>query len=138
MSIWTESMASMTGRIFVDANVLLEIVHERDNLEVAIGFVRKNAGQLFVSALTVHLVMYFGRKVASSEALKQLLSDYYITSIATEHVEWAFANVEHGDFEDALQVASALSAECTQFATFDRALARRYRDVRGIEFVIPA
>ncbi len=127
----------MTTRLFVDANVLVEVIEERANFEASVAFLRKNAGNMYISALTVHLVMYFCRKVTTTEHLQAFLSDFYITPITSSEVTWAFNNLRSKDFEDALQIASALLAGCEQFVTFDRGLIKRYGSELQLTFVTP-
>lgn len=116
----------LTDKIFIDANVLVEIIHERKHFAAAIDYVRQHAGQLAISPLTVHLVMYFGLKIASQQSLEQLLSDYTILPLSSNEVDWAFRNIRDHDFEDALQIGCAVSGDCSQFVTLDRGLVRRY------------
>ncbi len=123
----------MSAKIFIDTNILLEIVHERDRFDEAIAFVRKHAGNVAISSLTVHLVMYFGRKVASRESLQQLLSDYEVLPLTQSEIDWAFTNIRDNDFEDALQLATAIHGGCDIFVTLDASLSRRYKTLPSID-----
>ena len=125
-------MTHLTSKVFVDANILLEIIHERQQFDMAIDFLRTHAGRIAISPLTVHLVMYFGRSVASVQSLKQLLSDFVTLPLADAEVQWAFNNGRDHDFEDALQLACAVHGDCTQFVTFDHKLAQRYQTLPNI------
>lgn len=129
-------MANTPTKVFLDANILIEICHRRDRFDDAVAYVRQHAGHTAVSVLTAHLVMYFGRKVAGDDALKALLSDHDILPITSSNVSWAFNNEQGDDFEDALQVACAIDGNCTEFATFDSALAKRYAHLSEIKVTL--
>lgn len=125
-------MAGAANSIFLDANILLEIIHERECFDDAVAYVRAHAGQLCISALTVHLVMYFGSKVAEAKVLRQFLSDYRVLPVSARDIDWTFDHIRGNDFEDALQVACAVNGGCTRFVTLDAALVRRYKGTQGI------
>ncbi len=127
-------MADTADSIFLDANILLEIIHERERFDDAVAYVRTHAGRLCISALTVHLVMYFGSKVTEVKVLRQFLSDYRVLPVSVGDIDWAFDHIRGGDFEDALQVACAVNSGCTRFVTLDAALARRYKGTQNVIF----
>lgn len=123
-------------RVFLDANVVLEIVQQRAHAAEAMELVRSHQGQMCISALTVHLVMYFGLKVVSVQALQDLLSDYQVAALEPSDVAWAFGNMVNQDFEDALQLAVATRERCEVFYTFDADLHKRYRSLPYIRVVL--
>lgn len=116
----------MTSRIFVDANVLLEILLERDKHLLAVRELEKHAGNLYISALSGHLCMYFGIKLADIKAVRNFLADFEILPLDNSNFEWAYMNVRDGDFEDCLQLATAIQHGCDTFMTFDKKLAATY------------
>ncbi len=113
---------------FFDANVLLEILlPERSNPDRAIQALRAASAQV-VSPLTVHLYAHFGQKQGFE--LSQLLEDvskYLISELGANEVAWAIKNHQGSDFEDALQVACALTSNAQVFVTFDKKLAENYQ-----------
>lgn len=119
--------------IFLDANVLLEILLERKNDNAARRFIKNNAGHLAISALTAHLVVHFGSKVVDLPILRQFLGDYYILEMTYMDFDWAFNNARNSDFEDALQLAVAIRNGCSDFVTFESQLFRVYKDLPTIK-----
>lgn len=135
MTTSTVNIANNIGKIFVDANIILEIILRRDHFNEAVNFIKNNAGSLYISPLTVHLVMYFGLQVSSVSALRALLSDYFILPLNSTDVLWAFDNLQKNDFEDAMQLACAVSSECDSFITFDKSLIKHYEKQTPIKFI---
>lgn len=113
--------------IFLDANVLLDIIlPERPRLALVQQFLADTPA-VAISALSVHLAVHFGQKAGLQRSgIEATLAPLLILPINGEAVQWAFANVEGDDFEDALQVAAAVQNGCQKFVTSDVALARRY------------
>jgi predicted nucleic acid-binding protein len=112
--------------VFIDANVLLEaILLNRLRTEKARDYIGSH--QVVISPLSAHLFAYFGQKDGMSlELLLGLLSEHRFTDIGSAETMWAIRNHQGNDFEDALQVASAVLAGCKQFVTLDRSLAQHY------------
>lgn len=112
---------------FFDVNVLLEMLLEgRLGLSVALAAVSE-ADSASISPLVAHLYVHFGLK--EKHQLKPLTSDlqeYQMLDMNQATVDWAIQNSQNNDFEDALQVGSAILGGCRQFVTFDVDLARNY------------
>lgn len=119
--------------IFLDANILLEIILSRNNESTARQFITKNSEHLCISALTAHLVVYFGQAIVDLPILREFLADYTILSLDSADYEWAFTNLRNKDFEDALQLAVAVRNGCSQFVTFDKKLADDYAELLQIK-----
>ena len=113
--------------------MVLEIVGQRRYAKEAQQVMRENPGLLSVSALTVHLVVYFGTKSHSVQSLKDLLSDFEVVGLEPSDVAWAFDHMVKNDFEDALQVSVALRAGCEVFYTFDRNLYAAYKHLPNLK-----
>lgn len=122
-------MASTSNRVFFDANLLLELVDERSGVPQVRRLVNLYRGKLFISSLTGHLVMHFGRKTASVGELRILLTDYTMLSLTAADFEWAYTNMRDDDFEDALQIAVAIRNGCDTFITFDKKLHNTYKSL---------
>lgn len=133
MSLSVLSTSNKPEAIFLDANVLIEIILARSNQQKAIEYLKRSApAQLHISALTAHLVVHFGQKVAELDVIEQFLADYSIIDLTENDFDWAFKNMEGDDYEDALQVSVAVRAGIGEFVTFDKALAKRYFTFPGL------
>lgn len=121
--------------LFLDANILLEIVLARDKEPAARKILKKYAGYIYISALTAHLVVHFGTKRVSLPVLHKFLSDYVVLPMEVADFEWAFANIRNTDFEDALQIAVAVRNGCSQFITFDENLVAVYGNLPTINIL---
>lgn len=119
--------------IFLDANVLLEIVLERKNSQLAREIIIANAGHLNISALTAHLVVYFGQNVVGLPVIRKFLGDYNIQTLSSADFEWAFNNARNADFEDALQLAVAIRTGSEEFITLDKTLFETYQNLSIID-----
>ena len=115
--------------VFVDANIVLEILLSRENKTRA---ARLLAGSdtCCLSVLSCHLVWYFGRKDGVADCIiQETIENFELLDSSAADYEWALRHEEGKDFEDALQVAAALRGGCDTFLTFDRRLAKRYKNL---------
>jgi predicted nucleic acid-binding protein len=128
--------STQTETIFLDANVLLEIILGRDNEAIARKTLETRQNNLFISSLTAHLVVHFGKILVDLPVLRQFLSDYTILSLEGVDFEWAFTNLRNNDFEDALQIGVAIRNGCTDFLTFDKDLYKAYADLPSIRTML--
>ena len=122
--------------IFLDTNILLEILLNRKGDTIARDYLAKHAGSLHISALTAHLVTHFGIEFVDLSVLKIFLNDYYIEALTDQDFEWAFLNARDSDFEDALQLAVAIRTGCRVFATFDKSLYETYKGLPVIKVAL--
>lgn len=118
--------------IFLDANIVLEILLGREKDAVARKIVGQHADSLHISALTAHLAVHFGQAIVTLPVLRQFLADYTVLPLDAADFEWAFANVQNSDFEDAVQLGTAIRCGCAQFITFDKALFKTYKNLPSI------
>lgn len=123
---------TQASSIFLDANIVLEIVLERQNQQLAINFLSKYSDDLNISSLTAHLIIYFGQKRVDLPVLRRFLEDYTVLSLDSVDFEWAFNNIRNNDFEDALQLSVAIRNGCNSFITFDKSLVDSYANLRNI------
>ncbi|QQS19760.1 PIN domain-containing protein [Candidatus Saccharibacteria bacterium] len=119
--------------MYLDANILLEILLSRPNEKSARKLLEEQSGEIFISALTAHIVTHFGRSIVELPILRSFLADYTLLSLEASDFEWAFANARDNDFEDALQLAVAIRNGCEVFVTFDKKLANLYKDLIQIK-----
>lgn len=120
------------NRLFLDANILIEVILEREKQNAAKKLLEKNGSNLYISALTAHLVTHFGQARVELPILRQFLSDYTMLALEPIDFEWAFVNMRDKDFEDALQLAVAIRNGCDEFLTFDKTLVEAYKDLPTI------
>jgi predicted nucleic acid-binding protein len=118
--------------VFLDANILLEIILERKHQTIAKELLSKKDVNLNISALSAHLIMYFGQKKVGLPILRQFLGDYTILPLEAADFDWAFINIRNNDFEDALQLAVAIRNGCANFITFDKPLVETYGSLKNI------
>lgn len=119
-------------KVFLDANILLDLLLDREKSTAAKEYIIKNDGKLYISALTAHFVMHFGLKLFEQSVLRKYLNDFYIEDLTAQDVEWAFNNARNNDFEDALQLAVAIHSGCDTFATLDAVLYKNYKSLPTI------
>jgi len=118
--------------VFLDANIALEVILERQNQQLVKDLLSKYSDNLNISSLTAHLIIYFGLKRVDLPVLRRFLEDYIVLSLDSVDFEWAFNNIRSNDFEDALQLGVAIRNGCTSFITLDRPLADTYSSLKNI------
>lgn len=117
--------------VFLDANILLEIIlkDRAKKLQVE-NFLHSVSEPTAISMLSIHLIMYFGRKEqASDEFLECVIRENELLTLIPEDYEWATDNEKKKDFEDALQMAVAIRSRCETYVTLDNDLAKAYAGV---------
>lgn len=124
--------------VFLDTNILLEItLNNRVHFPQVKRFLEAVDDETAVSTLSAHLVMHFGRKEHADDAFLQgVIAENKLLDITSEDYIWAVANERGKDFEDALQIATALRAGSIAFVTLDRSLAKAYAGM-PIEIIVP-
>lgn len=121
--------------IFVDANVLLEVIQKRARLKACEQLLSNDKSKA-VSTLTLDLVMYFVEKDKLAwEPAKDFLESFSWLPITDADAQWAFMNFQGDDFEDALQVACALREGCSGFVTLDGSLSKKYEQTMVIDLI---
>lgn len=125
-------MSTQASSIFLDANIVLEIILERENQQLAKDLLSAYSDNLHISSLTAHLIVYFGQKRVSLSVLRSFLEDYIVLSLDSVDFEWAFNNIRNDDFEDALQLGVAIRNGCTSFITLDKPLVDSYASLKNI------
>lgn len=116
-------------KIFLDANILIEILESRPKSKKVQKFLFANADRLSISSLTCHIVAYVSGKSQGLETVEEFLADYYVWSLEKDDVQWAIDNRRNEDFEDALQIAIAIRNGCSEFVTLDEQLAKTYESL---------
>lgn len=114
-------------RIFLDANILLEILFTRQRAEQVLEVLSNEKNPQFcVSVLSVDLVMYFVELEKKDKSIAwEFLQRYEILDMSPIDNRWAYDN-DAGDYEDALQTACALRNRCAKLITLDRAFEKMF------------
>lgn len=113
---------------FLDANVALEIILNRKYRHRAEEVVRSIKGQPHISMSSVHLVVYFSRRLgATFPDIFKTLDRAVILDLTLADYQWAKLNMRNNDFEDALQLAVAIRNGCSTFLTLDKTLYSTYK-----------
>ncbi|MDZ7744467.1 MAG: PIN domain-containing protein [Candidatus Saccharibacteria bacterium] len=121
------------SKLFLDANILIEILESRPKHKKAEKLLLSGAGNLHISTLTCHIAAYVSRKRIGLEVLEQFLGDYIWLELKPEDIAWAFDNRRDNDFEDALQIAMAVRSGCSVFYTLDKQLVNAYATLPTLE-----
>ena len=125
--------------ICFDANVILEVVLERERAEGCRGRIEKakaDQGENAISTLTFSHVMYYAEaRKLNLKNVELLLGTFSWLPVLETDVAWARSRYQGKDFEDALQIACALREGCTKFVTLDQKLAKKYAGQLSIELI---
>ena len=125
--------------IAVDTNIIMELLENRRNVQAVrkalINFAK--TGEIVgVSVLSVSNVFYLAEShKLPLKNVEKVIRSFKVFDVVSEDAEWAFAHYKGKDFEDALQVASALREDCAVFLTLDSALAKKYSKFLKIQLV---
>lgn len=121
--------------LFVDANVLLEIILRRKNAAACEKLLKEHAKNA-ISVLTLDLVMYFTEKHGLPWLpIKSFLDSFIILSMTEADAARAYKLFMGKDFEDGIQIACATREDCKKFATLDKALAKKYQSHISIKLI---
>lgn len=111
-------------RLFLDTNVMLDLLGERDPFYVSAAKIAtladKRSLQIVVSALSYATISYFLSKYDGMEKTKDKLRKFKVISEICELDEVIIEkgqNSDFSDFEDSLQYFSALRTECDIIVT---------------------
>jgi predicted nucleic acid-binding protein len=114
--------------IFIDTNILMEVLFRRSQYDTAMASLISLAEQAVVctSTLSVSTVLYY---VEANKLDKKIghnfIKGYRILDMSDIDYEWA-ENNDQGDFEDALQTACARRHGCSYLLTMDKGFGKMY------------
>jgi predicted nucleic acid-binding protein len=127
----------MKNKVFIDTNVMLDLLGERNPHYNSIAKIAtladKGEIKIFVSALSYATVYYLLSKYESDEKVKEKLRKFKIISEISDLDDLTIEkglNSTFSDFEDSLQYYSALKAECTVIIT------RNQKDFKNSEISV--
>jgi len=114
----------MKNRLFLDTNVMLDLLGERipfyDSVAKIATLADKGQISLVVSAMSYATVSYFLTKFENKEKSKDKLRKFKVISEVSDLNEQIIEkglNSDFTDFEDSLQYYSALSSNCSILIT---------------------
>ena len=118
-------------KIFLDANILIDLISARRNVE---GIEDTDFKQLYTSTLSVHILFYVNRikyNSAEEKRAKEILKHISLTPLTETIVRHAY-KVKYSYYEDTLQYLMALHANCDYILTRDR------KDYENVKKIIPS
>lgn len=105
------------ANIYLDVNVLVDILGERKHdFSAMIG-----NNETTISVLSVHILSYILRRKAPDELLEKIVERFRMVDLDNTLVKKALQGPT-SDFEDNVQLHSAVEAECDHFLTLDKKL----------------
>ena len=127
----------MKTTLFLDANVVIDLLGERDPFYMAVARIATLADRgeinLVVSALTYPIVFYLLSKFEDREVVKEKIQKFKViaeTSDLTDKIIDIGLSSKFSDFEDALQYHCALMMNC------DMVITRNGKDFKGSEIPV--
>lgn len=127
-------------KIFVDTNVLLDVLTQRtpfyDDAAVVWSLVEQGIVSGSISAMSVNNVFYIARKLKSLEyaqgLVDKILKDFHVIPLDYEILKLA-RTISNRDYEDLIQYFSAIKSGCTYLIT------RNKKDFpeSGIDLLLP-
>ena len=108
-------------RLFVDANVLIEILIDRRLSQQCIQILEDTSQQYVISALTVHIVWYIAEKYSLNQSkVDEMLSIWEVLPVTASSIKAARGRYDGKDFEDCLQAVCAEAGDCDLIVTIDK------------------
>jgi predicted nucleic acid-binding protein len=115
-------------RLFIDANVLIEILLDRRLSQQCIQMLEDTSQQYVISALTVHIVWYIAEKYSLNQSkVDEMLSIWEVLPVTANSTKAARERYNGKDFEDCLQAVCAEAGDCDLIVTIDKKFQRHSR-----------
>jgi|GEM_PF-1279431 len=109
------------NRLFVDANVLMEIMFGRSKMEQVLEVFHNPEYEFFISALTVHILYYFAEVEGIERSfVRKLVGLAFHLPVNEKMIVLAQQRYTSKDFEDCLQAACAELAGCNEILSLDK------------------
>ncbi len=124
--------------IFLDTNIFVDVLSNRDvwyegSVEV-INRVITGAEKGCMSVLTIPILWYvFGEKRESIPEIKAIIKNFNIISLTPELIRRSFGS-EMRDFEDAIQLYSAIKGNCNFIITRNK---KDFSNQKGLGILTP-
>lgn len=107
------------AKVFLDANIFIDLVEQRNHV-TSKDF---KGHDLFISSLSVHILMYVTKKKIPYSKLAELIRLFSVVSV-DQTVTYKALQGPTQDFEDNIQLHSAALTDCDLFLTHDKKLLR--------------
>lgn len=104
------------AKVFLDTNIFIDAIHRHPEKEVLDSLL---GATVFISPLSVHIYCYLFKIKIPDQKLSDQLGNFVQVSF-TQQVTNHAQNGPTRDFEDNVQLHSAVEAECDIFLTSDK------------------
>ncbi|MCB9801974.1 MAG: hypothetical protein H6774_02700 [Pseudomonadales bacterium] len=118
-------------RIFLDTNIVIDLILRREEHSVLFDY----PVALFLSPLSVHILMYVTKNALPPKELIPLEEIFMFVSF-TGKISMRALTGPTPDFEDNVQLHSAVASKCHVFLTSDTKLLQ-LGQFRGVEIMTP-
>ena len=109
------------SRVFLDANILLEILLDRKLASKCKSLASDPANEYGISALSVHIVWYVAEKYnLPTQLVDDLLSVWALLPVTNETAQLSRNRYDGKDFEDCMQAACAELGHYDEIVTIDK------------------
>lgn len=105
------------AKVFLDANIFIDLVEQRSHV-TSKDF---KGHDLFISPLSVHILMYITKKKIPYSKLAELIQLFSVVPFDQAIIHKALQGPTK-DFEDNIQLHSAALTDCDLFLTHDKKL----------------
>ena len=105
------------AKIFLYTNIFIDLVEQRSRITSK----NLNGHDLFISPLSVHILMYVTKKNIPCPQLAELIQLFSVVPFYQSIIHKALRGPTK-DFEDNIQLHSAAMADCDQLLTHDKKL----------------
>ncbi len=105
------------AKIFLDANFFIDLLEKRKYLDRKQFF----AHELYISPVSIHIYTYIYKIKIPNQKLQDTLENFNIIPIEESEIKSSLSGPT-SDFEDNLQLHSAVDGECDYFLTNDKSL----------------
>lgn len=102
------------AKVFLDANIFIDLVENRGEISSD----ELNGHDVFISPLSVHILMYITKSKIPYKKLNEAIKDFSIIDF-DQSICYKSLDGPTNDFEDNMQLHSAAQAECDLFLTSD-------------------
>lgn len=107
------------AKIYLDTNIVIDCVSNRVNTTALQGKLSNHV--VYISPLSVHILFYSYKLHVPNARANETLSQFHIVDLNERILDKSLEG-PLGDFEDNIQLHSAVAAECDTFMTSDKQL----------------